>query len=270
MVVRGVAVVGTVTVLCLYYAYRLANTVRLYRVLSGLTPERSPALVDGERVTIEGSVTVTEEAPASDRATDERSASIAMYVWRAAFSRSGQRVVDFRNWETKQSKATFSSGVEFGTFAVATGSGDVRVDPSWLRDVHDATRLSDVRPAGLRSSRTWHVYLWRSPYVHLSDHLAELSLERLRAVVDDDPDIDLSDDYLMSKAVSDETRLTVHGELSVEGGTPTIRGTDETPFFVSDGGIDGIRGDLRRRARNYGVYFTLAVVANAVSVLAFL
>lgn len=178
-------------------------------------------------------------------------------------------MVDFENRETRQARATFASGVEFGSFAVATGSGDVAVDPGWLRDAHDATRLRGLRPVGFRSSRTWRVYLWNSPYVHLSSHLAEMSLERLRAVVDGDPDIDLSDDYFASKAVPEGTRLTVHGELSVSGETPTIEGTDDTPFFVSDGGLDAIRSDLRRRTLEYSVYLTLAVVAGTLSILAF-
>lgn len=173
-------------------------------------------------MTVEGTVAVDEEAPTSDRATDGQTSPIAMYVWRAAFARSGRTVVDFENRETRQARATFASGVEFGSFAVATGSGDVAVDPGWLRDAHDATRLRGLRPVGFRSSRTWRVYLWNSPYVHLSSHLAEMSLERLRAVVDGDPDIDLSDDYFASKAVPEGTRLTVHGELSVSGETPTI------------------------------------------------
>ncbi|WP_135855368.1 hypothetical protein [Halorussus salinus] len=268
--VEGVVVVGPVTLLCVYYAYRLANTGRLYYLLSGLTPDRSPALADSESVTVEGPVTVDDEAPVSDRATDEETGEIAMYVWRTAFARSGQRVVDFRNWETRRSRATFASGVESGTFSVATGNGDVRVDPSWLRDVHDATQLSDVRPVGLLPSRTWHVYLWRSPYVHLTSHLVESSLERLRSVIDDDPDVDLSDDYFASKVVPEGTELTVHGKLSTEDGTPTMAGTDDTPLFVSDRGLDAIRGDLRRRARNYGVYLILASGANALAVLAFL
>lgn len=96
-----------------------------------------------------------------------------------------------------------------------------------------------------------------------------MSLERLRAVVDGDPDIDLSDDYFASKAVPEGTRLTVHGELSVSGETPTIEGTDDTPFFVSDGGLDAIRSDLRRRTLEYSVYLTLAVVAGTLSILAF-
>ncbi|MFC4553219.1 MULTISPECIES: hypothetical protein [Halorussus] len=266
--VEAVVVGGALTLLCLYYAYRLANTVRLYRLLAGVTPETAPAIADGEPVTVEGVVGVDEEAPASDRATDGQPSPVAMYVWRAAFPRSGQKVLDFGNRETRQAKATFASGIEFGSFAVTTGNGDVRVDPSWLRDAHDAERLSEVRPAGILPSRTWHVYLWNSPYFHLSSHSAELSLERLRGIIDDDPDVDLQNDYFASKAVPEGTRLTVHGELSVEGGTPTIEGTDDTPFFVSDGGVDAIRRNLRRRALEYGAFLTMGVAADAVSILA--
>ena len=254
---------------CLYYAYRLTNTVRLYRLLSGATPDSSPALVDGEPVTIEGSVTVDEEAPYSDYAIDGTTAPIAMYVWRAAFKKNSEPIIDFEERETKQARATFASGLEFGSFAITTGSGDVQVDPSWLRDAHDATRLPDVRPVGFLPSRRLHVYLWRSPYVHLGTHLSELSLERLRYVIDDDPDIDLQDDFFMSKAVSEGTRLMVHGELSIDGGTPTIEGTDNTPFVVSDGGIDVVRSNLRWRAIKYGVFLVVASIVEILLILSF-
>ncbi|SDM82355.1 hypothetical protein SAMN04487949_2709 [Halogranum gelatinilyticum] len=267
--VAAVVVGGALTLLCLYYAYRLANTARLSYSLRGVSPERSPAVVDGQRVTIEGVVTVDEEAPASDRATDGLASPVGMYVWQAAFPRSGQRVIDFENRTTRQARATFASGVEYGSFSVATENGDVRVDPSWLRAAHDADKLSEVQPVGFLPSRTWHVYLWNSPYVELSEHPTEMSLERLRAVVDDDPEIDLGDDSFLSKAVVEGSRLTVHGELSVGPGPPTIQGTNDTPLFVSDGGIDAVRRSLRRRALTYGVYLVAAAAATVVSVLAF-
>ena len=270
MVTVAVAVVGgALTLLCLYYAYRLANSLRLFRSLAGVTPDSSPTLADGERVTVEGVVTVEEEAPASDYATDGLTAPVGMYVWQAAFPRSGQRVIDVENWTTRQARATFASGVESGSFTVATGSGEVRVDPSWLRETHDADRLAEVRPVGFLPSRTWHVYLWNSPYVQLADHSTEMPLERLRSVVDDDPDVDLHDDLFLSKAVVEGSRLTVHGELSVGAGPPTIRGTDDTPLFVSDGGVDAVRRSLRRRALTYGLYLVLAAAATVVSVFAF-
>lgn len=264
-----VVVGGAVTLLCFYYGYRLANTVRLYHLLSGVTPDSSPPIVDGTPVAIEGTVAVDEEAAVSDRATDGQAPPTAMYVWRAAFPRSGQMLVDLKNRETEQAKATFASGIEFGSFTIATESGDVQIDPSWLRDVHDATRLEAVRPVGFLPSRTWHVYLWRSPYVQLSNHLAEMPLERLRSAIDNDPDIDLNNDYFMSKGVPEGTQLAVHGELSVKGGTPTIEGTDDTPFFVSDGGIGAIHSNLRRRALKYGAFLVLALAANTIAIFAF-
>ncbi|UVE50187.1 hypothetical protein KU306_14980 [Haloferax larsenii] len=267
--VAAAVVGGALTLLCLYYAYRLTNAMRLYRSLSGVIPDESPTIVDGERVTVEGDVTVDEEAPASDRATDGLSAPVGMYVWQAAFPRSGQKVIDFENRTTRQARATFASGVEFGSFTVATENGELRVDPEWLRDTHDADQLAEVRPVGFLPSRTWHVYLWNSPYVQLADHSTELPLERLRGVIDDDPDIDLKNDYFLSKAVPEGTQLTVHGELSVDAGTPTIRGSEKTPLFLSDGGVDAIRRSLRGRALTYGVYLALAAAATAVSVVAF-
>lgn len=271
MVAIGTVVVGgIISLICLYYAYRLSNIVRLYRYLFGLTSDNSPVVVDGQPVTVEGVVTVDEEAPASDRATDGQPSPIAMYVWRAAFSRNGGgNRIDFKDREIKQSKSTFASGVEFGSFALTTQSGDVHVDPSWLRDAHDAKRLSEVRPVGVNPSRTWHIYLWRSPYVCLNDNLTEMSLERLRDVIDmDGSDVSVSDYYFMSKAVPEGTRLTVHGEVAVRDGTPTIKGTDDTPLIVSDGGIDAVGNALRRRAFKLGAYLVLGTIGVWIFVFA--
>lgn len=267
--VQTVVVGGVGFLFCLYYAYRVTNTVRLYRLLSGITADSAPIFVDGEPVTIEGTVTVDEEAPYSDYAIDEKTAPIAMYVWRAAFKKNSEPIVDFEERELKQSRATFASGLESGSFAITTESGDVRLDPSWLRDKHDAIKLSDVRPVGFLPSRRLIVYLWRSPYVQLGTHLSEVSLERLRYVIDDDPDIGLENDFFMSKAVSEGTRLMVHGELSIDGGTPTIRGTDETPLVVSDGGLDVVRSNLRWRAIKYGAFLVVASIIEILIILTF-
>lgn len=260
---------GAITLICLYCTSQLTNIVLLYRSLRGATPDDQPATADGEPVTVEGTVSVDEEAPHSDVATDGHDAPIAMYVWRAAFKRNnGVRVIDLRNRETKQARSTFASGIESGSFAIATGRRDVRVDPSWLRDVHDATRLPDVRPVGFLPSKPWHTYLWRSPYVHLRDGLSEMSLERVRSVIDADPEIDLTEDFFESKAVPEGIQLTVYGELTVEQGTPMIEGTEDTPLVVSDGGIDGVRRDLQWTALKYVVIVALGTILVAPLVLA--
>lgn len=110
------------------------------------------------------------------------------------------------------------------------------------------------------------MYLWRSPYVNLRSHLSELSLEELRAVIDDDPDVDLSGDSFESKAVPEGTQLTVHGELSASGDTTTIEGTSDTPFVVSDGGIGAVRETLRQRTVKYAL-FLVTVSIPALMVL---
>lgn len=260
---------GALTLLCLYHAYRAANAVRLYRSLSGISPDDSPTPVDGETVTIEGNVVVDEEAPLSNYATDEQLPPIAMYVWRAAFPRSGQRVVDLKDGESEQAKATFASGIEFGSFTLTTEDGDVQIDPSWLRDTHNATRLGEVRPVGFLPSRTWRVYLWNSPYIQLTKHVMEMSLERVRRVIDADSDIELEDDYFASRAVPAGTQLTVHGEVSINDGTPVLGGADNTPLFISDDGLSGIHDSFRHRTLKYSVFLVLALGADTLAILAF-
>lgn len=265
----AVLIGGFFSLVALYHTYRLMTVLRLYHSLPASASDTAPAIADGEPATVKGTISVNEPAPASERVTDRRESPIAMYVWGAAFeSANGRNRIDFGEREIKQSTSTFASGVEYGSFAVRAGGTDVQVDPSWLRDAYDAEKLSNLQPTGVNSSHAWEMYLCESPHVHLNDHHWEMSLERLRDVVDV-AGSDLSfDDYLVrSKAVPEGSQLTVHGELSVEGGTPTIEGTDDTPLVVADGGVDGVRRDLRWTALKYVVLVALWTTLVALIVL---
>lgn len=63
--------------------------------------------------------------------------------------------------------------------------------------------------------------------------------------------------------------LDSSGQTVGEGRRPTIEGTDDTPFVVSDGGSDAIRSTLRRRAQHYGAYLVVALAATMLSIRAF-
>lgn len=230
---------GTVTLFCLYCGYRLTTALRLYAVLFGVTPTQSPALTGDDAVAIEGTVTVDEEAPHSDLATDDYGSPIAAYVWRILTTGPGGGVV--------------ASGVEFGSFSIATDSVDVRVDPSWLRETHDAPALTDVRTDGYVRSAPYRSSLWGSPYVHFVHEASSMPLSRVSGVIAAELDISVDTNTLESKAVPEGVPLSVYGELSTEGGTPTIRGTDDTPLFLANCDLDDVRSTLRGRALYYGI-----------------
>lgn len=251
--VGGAIAIVAVTLWGLYYVARSLRSLWIYRELVRVDSEHSPASIDGEEVAVEGTVTVDEEAPASDLATDGSVSPVALYVWRVVLTGGVGR-------------DTVESGVEFGLFSITTDNGEIRVDPSWLREAHDAPKLADVRTDSRILSRPDRVYLWRSPYVHLGNEPTTMPLARVSDVIEADLDISLDGNDFESKAVSEGTRLAVYGELSIDQGTPTIRGTDDTPLFVTNCGIDTVRSNLLGRAVTYGFYLTLVLTLDLVLV----
>jgi len=252
----------------IWCGYRATNAARLYWSLSGIDLSGPTKLVDGEPTAIEGDVAVDDPAHAGERATDDADAPIAMYVWRTRFQKAGNNKIDFRNREIKPSMSTFASGVESGTFEVADGERAARVDPGWLVDAHESTTLSELEVGGIDSSDRLSVYPWDSHYVHLSDDATERPLGRMRGVVDThNSDVDLDEYHFESKTVPEGETLAVRGEVQIEQGEPVVRGTDETPLFVSDEGFDGLRNALRRRTLKY-LSYTGALVAVVVALVA--
>jgi hypothetical protein len=225
------------------------------------------ALVDGDPVTVTGEVRVEETAPASDRLWNDTDEATAMYLWRTTFPDAGRNVIDFRNREIRQSKSTFASGIEWDEFVVDDGSREVRVDPTWLLETHDGTRLSELTVGGVDRNRTFHTYLWDSPRVLLNGDTTETSLKSFSGIVNrHDTKVDLDDFSIESKPVTDGETLSVHGAVDAAGGTPVLRGTDDTPLLVSDRGMDALGSDLRTQAVKYGIP-AAALLAVAVYVL---
>ncbi|AFK20774.1 hypothetical protein E6P09_19270 (plasmid) [Haloferax mediterranei ATCC 33500] len=230
----------------LYAVYWLTNTLRLYHVLFGVSPTGSPDLVAGNSVAIQGPVTVDEEAPHSDVATNDYESPIAVYVWRILTRGAGG--------------GTVASGVEFESFGIDTNSGEVKVDPGWLREAHDAPMLSNVRTDGYILSAPYRVHPYTSPYVHIVHEGTTMVLARVSDVIEAELDISLDTNRFESKAIPEDALLLVFGELSIDAGTPTIRGTDDTPFFIANCDIHDVRSNLLRRALYYVILFTGALL----------
>lgn len=263
----GVAVFVFVFPWSLWFGYRTVTAATLYRSLQGDASDSSGGLVAGETVAIEGTVDVDEPPDTAERAVDGVDSPIAAYVWRARFPRTGANAIDFENRELKQGKSTFASGIEPGTFTVADSGQEIRVDPEWLVERHEATELSELSVGGVNSSRSFHTYLWDSPYVHLTGDATEIPLDRMPAVVaKHDSSVDLDDYYLQSKAIRDGDTLAVRGTVVIDRGEPTIRGTGETPLGISDRGFEGLGADLRTRTIRSG-FSSVALLAVAVFAL---
>lgn len=282
-----VSVDSAVTVLALLVAawagYKLVTVVRARLAVrdsasgdasdgvgaGGTTTDR---VTDGERLTVEGDVFVTEPATAADRVAADSSGDVGAYVWLAGYSDEGI-VYDSDRGTFRGARSWFASGVEAGEFGVIVDGRRVSVDLSWLRETHDAPELSSLEIGDTRSNisypRVFARYAWDSLCLSLESAVGECSVDRLRDVVARyDPS---GHSYFLAwRAITTDQRLFVSGEVRADGDRLTLCGTDETPLFVSDGGVDGIVSRLRRRAARYGVVFFAAagvVVVDVASLL---
>ncbi|WP_242492718.1 hypothetical protein [Halogeometricum borinquense] len=192
-------------------------------------------------------MTVDEEAPHSDVATDGYESPIAAYVWQILLRRS-------------TGGGTVAWGVEFESFGIDTNSGEVKVDPSWLREVHDAPMLSNVRTDGYILTAPYRIDPSTSPYVHIVHEGTTMVLARVSDVIEAELDIPLDTNRFESKAIPEGAPVLVFGELSIDAGTPTISGTDDTPFFIANCDIHDVRSNLLRRALYYVIFFTVTLL----------
>lgn len=246
----------------LWFGYRAARATGLYRSLAGTAADSTPTFVDGQPAAVSGEVTDVDPPDASDRLVDGDDA-VAAICWKATFPKSGSNRIDFGDRELKQNTATFASNLRSGSFAIADGGRSIGVDPTWLRETHDATPLSDVTVGGVTRSKTFHTYLWDSPYVHIDEEPTRASLETARGIVSKhDASIDLDDYLLETKTIRADDTLSVRGEVRLDQGKPVLRGTDRTPLTISTTGFEGLVGDLKSRAIRYGL---ASVVLLAIS-----
>lgn len=256
---------GILVVFSARNGYHLVKNGLLYRTLSGNEPGSVGAAVDGDRIAVEGRVSVDETAPASELAVPDSSQPVGMYVWRVAKSDTGSNRIDFRNMEIKGDKDTVGAGIETGTLEVSSGGTAVRIDPTWIREAHDAPNLTDFTVVPGMDYRNFHLFLWRSPYVHLAGEETEVPLDRLEAVIEKyDAETSLADMWLQSRPAEAGDTLTVYGEVRSTDETLVIRGTDETPLFITNDGLDGLNRNLLRMmvgsTAKTGFFLALAVI----------
>lgn len=257
---------GLLSVFSLWIWYHVVRTLLYYRSLADVEPEViDVANADGDRVALEGAASIEETAPAGELAAPESDRRVGMYVWRVAKADVGSNNIDFRNLRVEKDKDTVGAGIEAGTVTLAEGGTTVRVDPTWIREAHDAPAITDFTVVPGMGHKNFEHYLWESRFVHFAGDESEVPLDRLEGVVQKhDAETSLDGMWLQSRTLEEGDMLSVYGELDVSDGTPVIRGTEQTPLFVTNEGFDGLRGKLLKQARNSAVgasfWLTLAVV----------
>jgi hypothetical protein len=236
----------------LWLGYRAITAGRLYRSVSASEDESPSTLVGGETIAIEGTVHVRDSPPLSSSLPIDEAKSIGAYVWRLKESESHNYNLDAEEPGADMNLITYASGIESGTFSVDDGRREIRIDTDWLAETHDSADITTVSPewtvATLLSKRSWI-----SQYIHLEDHWIVTSVADVD-IFDADADAESrEDEYFEARAILDGEMLAVCGEVTVDQGTPVLRGSDETPLVLSDQGFDEFSSSLRRQLLKYGL-----------------
>ncbi|RLM89161.1 hypothetical protein D3D02_08480 [Halobellus sp. Atlit-38R] len=237
----------------LWLGYRAITAGILHQSMSASEDENPSTLVGGETIAIEGTVNVRDSPPLNNSFPIDEAKSIGAYVWRLKESESYNSNLDAEEPGADMNMITYASGIESGTFSVDDGRREIRIDTDWLAETHDSADITTVSPewtvSTFLSKRTW-----RSPYVHLEDHWIVTSVADVEGIFGADADAESRDDeYFEARAILDGEMLAVCGEVTVDRGTPVLRGSDETPLVLSDQGFDKFSSSLRRQLLKYGL-----------------
>jgi hypothetical protein len=247
-------VIAVLLAVALASGYRALTAVVVRRALptGGGEPLHSPA--EGESVALSGELFVEESAPMGAATVDGADRAVGAYLWRARFPDNTNSSLTIEEWGWERQRwHTFASGLEWGRFGVATDGRTVRIDPEWLRSTTGGTPLGQVEVGGAMTSDRFSISTWDSWYTCLRNRTEHRSLRRFAGHVGrHDDGIDLDRYLLEARPLVDGTSVSVSGELHVERGEEVLRGTDETPLLLADGGFDEHRRWLRRQALRKG------------------
>lgn len=244
---------------CAWFGYRAVTARVLSRSVSRADDDRPATLDEGETVVVEGTVEVGEPPPPSDALPVDEAGSVGAYVWRLT---DRERL---KHGDDSSRRITIDSGMEFGSFAVDDGRRAVRIDPEWLAETHGGSDVTAASPEW-RASTPLSKLSWTSPYVHLENQRCATPVADVDEIRDGDGAGDRPDDESLEvKAVLDGETLAVSGEVTVEAGTPVLRGTGQTPMTLTDRGVDAFCDRLRRQSLKSGL---VAVGLAALAALA--
>lgn len=270
----GFLISGVVSLLGAFWiGYRTVPVRTAYKSITEGGSEATASRDEGAATTVEGTVTV--DKPVAVSAGDDRFVESAdrpaLVVWRLRRgSRSG-----FDDWVgTSGDWKTVASGIEAGSFGLDDGTQTVRVDPTWLLEHRGVTDLSSLTMADLDPYGPWTERAWDSLYVHAIGAQEAFTLAE-RTVLQPDLRARLADDryryQFQLRVVSAGDRLAVHGRIGVDRGDPVLRGADDAPMVISDGGTDALERSVRNQTLKRGAYlvaeFSIAVVCFALVVV---
>ncbi|MFC6964462.1 hypothetical protein [Halocatena marina] len=250
---------GFIGIFSLRFANRTARSARAFRSIFRIESDKVHEVIDGEPAAIEGAVIVDEPAYAADRTVDHTDSAVGAYLWRATFPKSNKKVIDFKNRNIRQARITFASGMEFGEFSVANNKRKIRVDPTWLLESHESTRLAELTAHGLNSDNAIAISLWDSPHIRLTGTKTKRTLDQLRDLTNTRDSKGLDSYHIESKPIHEDTTIAIYGNIRIEQGEPVIYGTDETPLTISEQGFDGLRNSLRFKIVKNGLVFLFSL-----------
>ncbi|WP_435364008.1 hypothetical protein [Haloarchaeobius sp. DYHT-AS-18] len=134
------------------------------------------------------------------------------------------------------------------------------MDPSWLQEQYDTSRLAAIQSGKNVWIRFRHC-LWNAPVVHMTADETTRTLDQLVGLFENVDTEGLEDHELDSVPVRDGDTIAVFGRLGVEDGERVVRGGDGLPFVLSDQGFDGLRRHLWRRLLKHGFRVAVPIVA---------
>ncbi|MFC6974459.1 hypothetical protein ACFQL1_06910 [Halomicroarcula sp. GCM10025709] len=260
IVVIGVAALMMVV---LAHGYRTLTALSVLRSLPSAGTD-TPPFIEDETVTVTGKLVVETPVRTAEAAVEGANRAVGAYLWRARFPDNTNSNLTIEDWGWEHQRwHTFASGIEWGRFSVAVDGQNIRIDPTWLREATETESLENLEIGGITKPDRFSVYLWDSWYTFLRDSTEHRSFKRFAGHVQRHNDgVDL-DRYLPeTRPLLEGTTVNVSGKVQFERGDPVLRGSNESPLLLSDGGFNGHRRWLRRRALRKGTLITgLLVVA---------
>ena len=223
--------------------HRAITAARLYRSASASEDGSSSTLVDGENVAIEGTVNVREPAPLSNLLSIDDEDSVGAYVW-------GLKDAESHNYNNR---ITYAAGIESGTFTVDDGRREIRIDTDWLAETHDSADITTVSP-GWTVTTGLSGRSWKSPYIELEDNSVDNPTPMMEYLSDADAPEEIPDDeYFEARVILDGEMLAVSGEISMEQGTPVLKGSEEEPLVLSEQGFAEFSRSFPSQVLKYGL-----------------
>lgn len=242
-----VALGGVAVIIALWYGIRAYSSLQRYRSVAAEADSTTP--IGGEPITIEGTATVDEPAPATDHVEPlvEDAGPFALIDWRVQSPQGKNRYgIDLEERTIKRKRATIEAGVEAAPFTVDAQGTTYQVDTDALVERADGPSLATLDTlGGANAASPLFGSDWATRTLYLDDSTVDKPLDDVPFLADAVNDTQASRYRFGARAVPDGTTVAVHGEVTIDDGVPTVRETAETALLVSDQGIDGLTAGVR-------------------------